>query len=451
MMNTQAFIDELFARAQKAGFEAGEIYLSQGDSFEATVYEGQINSYDVSSSLGLGFRGMYQGKMGYASTQVLDEDAAGQLVAGAKTNALLIGSEDPETLFAGSKSYAKVEGLRPALEKVSAGEKLQKALALEKAALSLDGRVKQLSDCGLFTSRGAVRIANTLGLDVSFEDNGCGMYLSAVARGDEETSAATKLSYGFDFAALDVERLAREAVDEAVAGLKGTAVASGSYPVAMRNDAAASMLRTFAGVFSAESAQKGLSLLKGREGEAIAAPCLTLMDDPLRPGGFASAPFDDEGVACFAKSVIQEGRLNTLLHNRKTALKQGAVTTGNAARGAYGGPVGISPSNFFFAPGAVSREGLLSQMGEGLLITELQGLHAGANAVTGDFSLGAKGYRVEGGAIAGPVSGITVAGNFFEMMKHICLLADDLYFGAPGSACVGSPTLWVGELKVAGK
>ena len=179
----------------------------------------------------------------------------------------------------------------------------------------------------------------------------------------------------------------------------------------------------------------------------IAAPCLTLMDDPLLAGGLASTPFDGEGVAHFANAVIREGRLNTLLHNRKTARKQGCATTGNAARGSYSGSVQVGPTNFFFAPGPGDRQALLAQMDRGLLITQVQGLHSGANPVTGDFSLGARGFRVEKGKTAEPVSGITVAGNFFHMLKSTCLAAEDLYFGTSG---IGSPTLWVGELKVAG-
>ncbi len=446
-MNTQAFIEQLLDLARRAGFQDAEAYLTYGDAFEATVHQGQINSYDVSSRLGLGFRGLYQGRMGYASTQVLDEQAAGQLVEGAKTNAGLLEKGEAESLYPGEDSYPQVDGLNPALEQVSDGAKLKKVLALEKAALSLDRRVDQLSDCGLFTSRGGRRMLNTLGLDAAHESNSCGMYLSAVARQGDKTSAATQFRLGMDFEALDVEELARATVEEAAAGLEGGPIPSGSYPVALRNDVAAEILAAFTGAFSADAAQKGLSLLQGREGEMIAAPCLTLMDDPLLAGGLASTPFDGEGVAHFANAVIQEGRLNTLLHNRKTAAKQGCATTGNAARGSYSGTVTVGPTNFFFAPGQSSREELLIQMDRGLLITQVQGLHSGANPVTGDFSLGARGFRIEKGKVAGPVSGITVAGNFFDLLKNTCLAAKDLYFS---TSSIGSPTLWAGELKVAG-
>ena len=172
---------------------------------------------------------------------------------------------------------------------------------------------------------------------------------------------------------------------------------------------------------SAENAQKKLSLLAGREGETIAASCVTLMDDPLLPGGFASAPFDGEGSACRTKAVIENGVLKTLLHSR---------------------------SNFFFRPGEKDLDSLLADMGEGLLITELGGLHAGANPVSGDFSLIAKGFRVAGGKQGLPVEQITVAGNFYQLLKNIQAVGSDLEFKGSG---IGSPSVDIGSIHVAGK
>ena len=152
--------------------------------------------------------------------------------------------------------------------------------------------------------------------------------------------------------------------------LNAAPVESGVYRAVIRRDAMRSLLRTFSGIFSAENAQKKLSLLEGREGETIAAPCVTLMDDPLLPGGFASAPFDGEGSACRTKAVIEDGVLKTLLHSRKTAKKAGTVSTGNAKRN-VSSPVRVAPTNFFFRPGEKDLDALLADMGEGLMITQL--------------------------------------------------------------------------------
>lgn len=125
------------------------------------------------------------------------------------------------------------------------------------------------------------------------------------------------------------------------------------------------------------------------------------------------------------KNVVEKGVLQTLLHNLTTAAKQGVATTGNAARG-YASAVGVAPSNFYIAPSQESVEAMLARMGEGFLITEVSGLHAGANQISGDFSLLAKGFAVRGGQKAEPVEQITVAGNFFAVLKDVVAVADDL-------------------------
>lgn len=226
---------------------------------------------------------------------------------------------------------------------------------------------------------------------------------------------------------------------------------SGEYLVVIRADAMADLLHTFAGIFSADSAQKGTSLLKGREGDAIAADCVTIVDDPHLAGSVSSQPFDGEGVPTFRKEIVKAGTLTTLLHNLKTAHKQGVGTTANASRASYGAPVGVSPSNFFLQPGAGDLAELLSDAEGGLLITDLQGLHSGANEISGDFSLGAKGYRIVDGKKAGCVRQITVAGNFYNLMKDIQRVGSDLFFGFPGGGRYGSPSVLVKKLSVAGK
>lgn len=223
---------------------------------------------------------------------------------------------------------------------------------------------------------------------------------------------------------------------------------SGEYRTIFRNDAMSDMLGVFAGIFSAENAQQKMSLLEGKEGQVIASEVVTLMDDPLMPGGLATAAFDAEGSACRTKTVIDKGVLTTLLHSRKTARKQGVETTGNADRASYTSSVHVSPTNFFFQPGEKDLNALMADMGDGLVITEVGGLHAGANPTSGDFSLISKGYRVQGGQIVGAVEQITVAGNFYQLLKNIRAVGNDLkFYGSP----VGSPSVDAGVLSVSGK
>lgn len=452
-MDKNAFIQLLFDRAKKAGFSDCEVYIASGDEFEVNVFKGEIIQYTSAASEGLGFRGLYNGKMGVSSTQVYDEEAADQLIEGAIEAAKLIENEDEQFLYEGDAQYPELSLYSEELQAVPASAKIALARDIEKATYAQDARVTQTEACEVLSMSAGCRIVNTKGLDVSSRANGVAAYSAPVVMDGEKPSFGMKFAMETDFSALSAkaEELAAEAVKEAIDFLNAESVPSGEYKCVLRADTAASFLRTFSGVFSAENAQKGFSLLKGREGETIASPVVTIVDDPFLPGSMDSSPFDGEGVATRQKNVVENGRLKTLLHNLKTAKKQGVATTGNAHRAGYTASVTVAPSNLYIVKGEKDRDGLLAEMGDGLLITSLQGLHSGADAVSGDFSLGAKGYKVVGGKITGAVEQITVAGNFFKVLETVEAVGSDLEFTLPGGVSVGSPSLRIKSIAVAGK
>ncbi|MBR3739336.1 MAG: TldD/PmbA family protein [Clostridia bacterium] len=447
-MTIDQFIQALLDEALKAGIEAAEIYLSSGDRFRAMCVKGEITNYTVNATRGLSLRGLYQGKMGYAATEAFDEAAVSQLVEAVKESASLTEDEDVQEIYPGDKEYPQVDVYSPALDQVDEGRKLSLIQDIEKKALALDERITALNYNMISTSSGETRIVNSYGLNLRHRDNIAVCFVSATAKeGDRvSTGAGFKVTRNFD--ELNADAIAKEAAEEALFMLKAAPVPSGAYRAIIEAKCMPDMLSAFSGVFSAESAQKGLSLLAGKEGEMIASEKVTLMDDPLLPGGLGSQPFDAEGVASFTKAVIEKGKLNTLLHNLKTARKAGVQTTGNAAKSGYAGAVNVSPTNFFLAPGEKTLAELMQDMGDGLVITEVSGLHAGANAISGDFSLIAQGYTVKNGKKDQPVEQITVAGNFYQLLKNIRAVGSDLLF--PGSS-IGSPSVDVGEIAVAGK
>lgn len=450
-MDRKLFIETLFARAKEQGAEQCEAFYSAGSSFDAEILKGEVVSYSASDSCGLGFRVMISGRMGYASTQVLDEEAVDLLVNSAITNAKLIDSADEQFLYDGSGEYAEMNLYDPSIDGVSAADKLAVARQNEQKTMAKDSRVTQVQSCEVFSEAEECAIVNTLGLNVSSKVNVMGGAVGPVAKDGDKVSNAFGifLADGADWS--DADRAIDESVKQATDYLYAESVPSGEYPVIFRYDAMRSLLQTFIGVFSADSAQKGFSLLKGKEGRKIAAECVTLVDDPLMEKSVSSSPFDGEGVPTRYKEVVKNGTLTTLLHNLKTAHKQGVASTGNASRPSYSSPVGIAPTNFFVAPGEDTLDTLCEKMGDGVVICNLQGLHAGANAVSGDFSLGAKGYRVQGGKIVGAVKEITVAGNFYRLLENVVCVGSDLRFGFPGSSRFGSPSVLVKPMSVAGK
>ena len=451
-MNIQEFRDRVFEAGRAAGLDDMEIYVSQSKEFSVRIFQTEIDDYSLSNVRGVGFRASYGGKVGYAYAEALDEASVDMLVSSAKANAEVIDSTDEIVFFPGSPSYPEVTAYNEELDAVSPEERIEFAKELEAQALAVDSRVDLVNWAMTGYEEVEIYIANTKGLEQSFVRNGGFSYVSAVIREGEQVKTGSRFHFGNDWTRFNAEELAQAAVNEGVSLLNADTVASGEYRVILRYDAARDILQTFSSVFSAEAVQKGLSLLAGKLNQEIAAPHLTLVDDPLMPNGGASMPFDAEGVATKMKKVIDRGQLTTYLHNLKTAMKDGDESTGNAHKASFKSPIGISPTNFYIEPGHTNYEGLVKELGDGLVIIDVQGLHSGANPVSGDFSLGAYGYLVQNGRIVRPVDQITIAGNFFKMLKDIDVIGSDLQFGIPGyGGNVGSPSLIVSSLSVAGK
>lgn len=450
-MNIKEFAEKLFAKAKEAGFTEYEIYYVDGDSFKVTIYQSEIDQYSLNTHKGLSFRGLYNGKMGYSYTEVLDDYALNMLIRKARENALAIEDDDVDIIYGGSHEYAELKGFNEELEKMKTDEKIEMAFQLEKDVLAESDKVKNIEECMVVTGTGETRIINSKGLDLHYKSNLIYAVVAPVVEENGKVNTAFSFKATNDYKEIDTKALAKEAVGDALAYMGAESMPSGKYKVAIRNDVMADILDTFSGIFSAYNVQKGMSLLKGKVGTQIASKAVTIIDDPLMEKGLASTPFDAEGVPCYTKTVVEEGKLNTLLYNLKTAQKDGVKSTGNASKSSYSSPIGVSPTNFYIKPGQKTREELLEALGDGIFITEVQGLHSGANPVSGDFSLAAKGFEIKNGKKIKPVEQITIAGNFYKLLEDIIEVGSDLKFGMPSGGSFGSPTVIVKELAVSGK
>ncbi len=450
-MDMKMLINKIFAEGKKQGINDMEVFYSAGSSLSLKVFQKELDGYSLSESEGLGLRGMYNGKMGYSYTEKVDETSIELLVKNVKENATVIDSDDEEYIFEGSKEYKKVDTFNPKLEEVEEAEKIKFVKQLEEEAFKIDNRIQSVETCVYGDGYGETIMSNTKGLYLHDKSNIAYTYVVVVAKENEDIKTGMAYRTGNDFSKFSAKEIAEEAVNEALSMLGAKSVKSGDYPVVIRNNAAADLLEAFEGIFSAENVQKNLSLLKGKLNEQIGSEKFTLVDDPFMEGGLASRSFDGEGVASKFKKVVDKGVLKTYFHNLKTAKKDGVETTGNASKGSYKSSVGIAPSNLYVEKGEKTLEEMISVMDKGILITELQGLHSGLNSVSGDFSLAALGYEIKDGKISKPVEQITVAGNYFELLKNIEETGSDLKFGLPGEAYIGSPSLKIKKLAIAGE
>lgn len=442
------FKNLLFEKAKIAGFDECEIYFSDGESISISVYEGEVEKYNLAKSFGLSFRGKINNKMGYSYTEILDEVAIDMLINSAKNSATLIENDDETFIYVGDKTYSEVKTYSKELENIDPGKMIDLALDLEKEAKNYCDKVVNINGCKISYSSSNYGIYNTKGLELNNKDNILTSYVVPVVEDESGKNDGVGYVVASSLDEVKPREMAAQGVEEALSKLGGKSIPSGSYKTIIYNEAMVQLLETFASTFSGDAAQKGLSLLKGKEGDMIASPIVTIVDDPLMEGGLASAPFDDEGVATFTKELVYEGKLNTLLHNLKTAHKQGVKSTGNGFKASYASSVNVSESNLYLRKGEKSFKDLMKEINEGVIITDLAGLHSGANTVSGDFSLAAKGFYVENGKKTFPVEQITLAGNYFDLLKNIVAVGNDLKFPMSN---VGSPSVIVTGLSIAGK
>ncbi|MBP1926650.1 PmbA protein [Sedimentibacter acidaminivorans] len=450
-MDMKSMVDKLFAEGKKHGMEEMEVYYGGGNSLTLKVFEKELDGYSLSEVEGLSFRGIYNGKMGYSYTEKVDETSIELLVKGAIENAKVIDSDDEELIYEGSKEYNEVNNFNEALKDVKEEDKIKFVKELESECLKIDKRIVSVETCVYGDGYGETVMSNTKGLYLQEKSNIAYTYVVVIAKESEHIKTGFSYRTGNDFSKFNAKEIAEEAVKEALSHLGASSIKSGDYSIVLRNNASADMLESFAGIFSAENVQKDLSLLKGKLNEKIGSDKFTLIDDPFMEGGLSSKSFDGEGVACKFKKVIDKGTLKTYLHNLKTAKKDGVETTGNASKSSYKSPIDISPTNFYIDKGNKSFDEIISSIDRGILITELQGLHSGLNTISGDFSLAALGFEIENGKIKRPVEQITVAGNYFDMIKDIEEVGTDLKFGLPGDAYIGSPSLKIKKLSISGE
>lgn len=449
-MKYNEFKNYVIEAAKKSGLNEYDLYYKETEVVSTETLMHEISGFNTAGSAGACFRCIYEGKMGYAATELFTEEEAVRIVEEAMENASVIEIEDEVFIHEAGDNYVEL-GLQNTYEPTSA-EMIEKAFALEKAVYDADARVIDGSQAFLGFEKETVALYNSKGLDLSYSANHSEYGAVAVVKEGEEMYNAFAIE-ACDFKEADTSALAKKVVQEAIDSIGQESVESGVYNIVFSNKMMSSMLETFFGVFSAENAQRGLSLLSGKEEEMIASDVVTIIDDPFRKETYNCMPFDGEGVATYCKSVVEKGQLKTLLYNLTTANKAGVASTGNGRKASYAAPVAILPYNFFIEKGgAGSKEDLFAKVGEGIYVTEINGMHAGANAVTGDFSLAAEGFLITEGKRVHAVKNFTISGNYYELLKNIVAVGDDLKFGAPHGGCTyGAPSVWVKEISVAGK
>jgi PmbA protein len=446
-------LEELAARvvdrALKGGVDVAEAIARAGSDLSVKVRLGEPELVEEASHRGIGLRVIKNRRVALTSTSDLTDRGLDQFVRDA-LELVDVSQEDP---FAGPADPDVVAKSVPARDDlyddsiggITAAQALDWAKRGEKAALDADPRIQNSDGSTFSRSAGGFSLVLSGGFRGGYATSYASLVVVPVAE-DE----GNKKRRGFHwtarrhFADLEpAEKVGAEAARRTLRKLGARKAPTCEAPVIFEPDAARSITGMLAGCIMGSAIWRKQSYLAGRIGSEVASPLCTLVDDPFLTKAPGSRPFDGEGLASRRNVVVEAGKLQTYLCDSYSARKLERASTASAARGSSG-DVGPSTTNFVLQPGTATPEEILASTKRGLLVTEMMGF--GFNPLTGDFSRGASGFWIEDGAIAYPVSEVTISVNADDLFRRIDAVGNDLDM----RTATASPTIRVSAMTIAG-
>jgi PmbA protein len=416
--------DRIVALA-RAGEEV-EVVVGRSSSTEVRVYEGEVEQLASATSAGIGVRVISDHRQGFAYAGSLDADVLAETLAEARDNATFatpdewLGLAEPDGL-----AVPELDLYRESLLKASTESKIDLAVELEAALRARDARITGVdaADYADGVSEGAV--VSTTGIRAASRETSCYVSASCVAEDGDDTQTGFGFSVGRTIDDLDISVAAGDAARRATRLLGATQPESGRVTVVLDPYVTAQLLGIIGSTLSGEAVLKGRSLFADRLGDEVAAAGVTLVDDATNPLAYSSSETDGEGLASRRNVLIDGGRLQQFVHNAYTARRSGTVSTANAVRGFSSTP-SVGCRALSLVPGSALQPQLLAEVGEGVLISSVSGLHSGVNPVSGDFSTGAQGLRISGGELGEPLREFTIASSLQRMLAEVSAVGADL-------------------------
>ncbi len=439
------FALEVAQSAVTRGADASEVAIRQRTEFSVGVRLGEIETLKEATDRGLGLRVLIEGKQASVSGSDLSPEAISSLIDEAIEMARVTSPDDTAGLPDGAdlaREFPSLDLFDPEIEKLSTEAKIELALRAEQAAKDASSLIVNFDGGGFSCGWGMEIFANSLGFAGQYRGTSCSLATVPVA----SDGARMQRDYWYDvrrkLADLESpEEIGAKAAERTTRKLRARAIQTQQVPIVFESHVARELLGDIFGAVSGESIFRKSSFLVGRLGEKIASANLTVIDDGLMEGKLGSRPFDSEGLPTRRTTVIDEGVFESYLLNTYTGRKLGMKSTGNASRGLTG-PPSVEAGNLYIEPGARSAEEIIKSVSRGFYVTELIGF--GVNIVTGDYSRSASGLWIEGGELAYPVQGVTIAGNLKEMLQSVEMVGNDLDF----RGSLVSPTLLIGRMTV---
>jgi PmbA protein len=428
--------------------EQVEVFLGRSHHTEVKVFDGAVESLSSADTQGVGVRVIVDGRQGFAYAASLDDAIVAETLDEARDNAAF-GTVDEFLGLASPDGVAPVDLdlFRPELAAFPADRKVEMALELERAVKAADARIRGVEAAEYGDSSSESAIASTAGVRATTRRSSCSIVASAMAGEGTETMTGSGYSVARTPEDLDMAKAVKDASEKATRLLGARKPASRRLTVLLDPSISSSFLGLISSGLSASSVIKGRSLFAGREGEAVAVPFLTLVDDPTEPLAWGAGRYDAEGLASRRNVLIENGVLQGFLHNSYTGRRCGVPSTASAVRGGYRSTPGVGSRALALTPGDRSQEQLMADVGDGLLVQSVTGLHSGANPVSGDFSVGVEGLLFRDGAPAEPVREATIASTLQRMLLDLVAVGGDREWLPGGAAGL---TIVIGDVQLSG-
>ena len=442
-MKEKQFAENAMVYALKQGADQCEIYWLRRISSSTQMREGEIADDTSAERWGYSVRLIRNGVPGFSYGTVLDKGALRRSVDDALLSCDFL-EKDPHYHFTvPGKNYPVV----PGTPRESIGFPRKKEILEQMTdSAKTDERIRRVERTSIGETYGSVHMMNSLGLDLCRESSYVTASATVVAADGNEEHLGSEFKAANRYDDLDFTLIGRKAAADGLDKLGAGIIETAELPVLFRPDAVIDLLGVLLPSFLGDHVEKGMSLLKGRLGEKIAAGGVCLYDDALMPESVLKIPFDDEGQPCGKTALIENGVAKAFLYNNEYASRAGRESTGNGFCSSHKGLPGVGLSSYYLAKGDVPLDEILRKQEKALWVKDLMGLHM-ADAVSGDFSLGAVGKLIEHGEVTQGVRGIMVAGNLFDLLRDIETIASDFtVFGD-----VGSPSFLIKSLKISGK
>ena len=430
-------VEQIVEKSIKKGATEAQCSIYDGVRFSVDVREGEVEQLISAGSTSLSLKIIVDNKVATASTSDLSSKTIDELIENSIKKAKYLSKDEFSSLPELEKIDFNIEKLKlydDAAEKVSPSEKTKLAIELEKICAS-NKQITRSTGAGFSNSYGTTYLANSKGFSNSYKSSSCyiGVGLQA-GEGDNLYEDGYYDSARSFKELLPIDVIAKKAVDRTIRMIGAKKIQTQNVPVVLEPEMSAQMLLGFlVECLSGSNIYMKRSFLAGKIGEKISSDLVTLIDDPLLPGGRASVPFDRDGVPARQKTIIEKGVLKSYFLDNYSAKKLGMK------------PNGPGPTNLKLVPGKYSQDEIIRSVNKGLLLCSTIG--QGTVPTSGDLSKGAYGIWIENGKMTYPVNEVTISGNLGTIIKNITMVGND---PDPRSS-FSAPTLLISEMTISGK